>query len=122
MVLLLTAILTALDLSSSDASHPGVQEGLALFLGVAVLLIVGSAIFALSPAPRYVDVTDTTVVVVGRWGTRRTYGPLSALSPRVLKHFPDGMLSSRSVDMVEVGDPHGRRRVYQVESGLFDPE
>jgi len=122
VVLILTVLLTALDLASVDASHPGVQQGLELFLGVAALLIVGSAIFALSPTPRYVEVGEDTVVVVGRWGTRRTFGPLADLAPRVLKHFPDGLLSSRSVDLVEVGDRSGHRRTYQVESGLFDPE
>jgi len=122
VVLVLTAVLTALDLTSAEATRPGVVQGLALFLGVAVLLVVGSAIFALSPAPRYLEVGRDEVVVVGRWGTRRPLRALGALDPRVLKHFPDGFLSTRSVDMVEVSDREGRRRVYQVESGLFDPE
>jgi len=122
MVLLVTAFFSALELASSNASHPGEQQALELFLGVAVVLLVGSTVFALSPAPRSLEVGEGKVVVVGPWGTRRTFGPLSSLAPRVLKHFPDGLLSSRSVDMVEVADVRGRRHVYQVESGLFDPD
>ncbi|MGA8664508.1 MAG: hypothetical protein WB809_05525 [Thermoplasmata archaeon] len=122
VVLALTLVLTALDLASAEASHPGVEQGLELFLAVAALLIIGSAIFALSPAPRYVEVGEQEVVVIGRWGTRRTFGPLSGLAPRVVKHFPDGVLSTRAVDLVEITDQLGRRRAYEVESGLFDPE
>jgi hypothetical protein len=95
-VIVLTGVLTALDLSSAEASRPAVQQGLELFLGIAV--------------------------VVGRWGRRRAFGPLSELRPQVLKHFAGGVLSSRSVDMVEVSDRAGHRHTYQVESGLFDPE
>ena len=120
-VAVLTAVLTDLDLSSAEGTRPVVLQGLELFLGVAVALVIGSAVFALTPAPRSVEVGASEVVVVGRWGRRRSFGPLETLAPHVLKHFADGILSTRSVDMVEVSDPRGRRYVYQVESGLFDP-
>jgi hypothetical protein len=121
-VIVLTGVLTALDLSSAEASRPAVQQGLELFLGIAVLLVLGSAAFALTPAPRHLEIAPDEVVVVGRWGRRRAFGPLSELRPQVLKHFAGGVLSSRSVDMVEVSDRAGHRHTYQVESGLFDPE
>lgn len=121
-VLVLTVVLTVLDLASSEASHPAVQQGLELFLVLAVLLVAGSSIFALSPAPRSVEVRPEEVVVVGRWGGRRVLGPPAELSPKVVKHYPQGFLSSEPVDMVEVSDLRGRRRVYQVQSGLFDPD
>jgi hypothetical protein len=119
-VLLLTGVLTALDLSSAEANRPAVQQGLELFLGIAAALLVGSAVFALSPAPRYIEIAPDRVVVVGRWGGRRVFAPLPTLAPRVVKHFSEGILSSLAVDMVEIVDRKSRRRTYQVESGLFD--
>jgi hypothetical protein len=119
-VLALTAVLSAIDLASPEGSHPAVRQGLELFLGLAVLLLVGSALFALGPAPRALLVRADRVVVIGRWGRRRVLGSAADLAPRVLRHFPEGFLSNRPVDMVEVSDLRGRRRVYQVESGLFD--
>jgi hypothetical protein len=121
-VLALTAILTALDLNSSEASRPAVQQGLELFLGVAFALIVGSVLFTFYPAPRSVEVVGGEATVVGRWGRRHELGPIDGLVPKVVRHFPAGPLSTRPVDMVEVRDGRGRKRVYQVESGLFDPE
>jgi hypothetical protein len=120
-VLALTLMLTALDLSSSEGGRPAVLQGLELFLLIAALLIVGSSVFALSPAPRYLEVGADRIVVVGRWGGRRELGPFDSLAPRVRKHLPAGFLSSDAVDMVEVTDAAGRRHTYQVDVGFFDP-
>jgi len=119
-LVVLDVVLVGLDLSSAEAGRPGVVSGLQLFIGIAILLAIGSVIFALSPAPRYVDVRTDGVVVVGRWGQRTWFAPVERLDPKVLRHYPSGVLSSSSVDMVQVVDRTGRRRTYQVETGLFE--
>jgi hypothetical protein len=118
---LLDAILVALDLSSAEAGRPGVQDGLQLFLGIAIVLAVGSVLFALSPAPRWVEVRTDGVVVGGRWGQRVLLPPLEKLTPKIARHYPAGFLSSAPVDMVEVYDLRGRRHTYQVQAGLLGP-
>ena len=122
VVLALTLVLTALDLASAEASHPGVEQGLELFLAVAALLIIGSAIFALSPLPGTWRLVSRRSWSSGDGGPGGRSGPFPGLAPRVVKHFPDGVLSTRAVDLVEITDQLGRRRAYEVESGLFDPE
>lgn len=119
---LLTAILLVLGLAGPDAAHPGVQQGLELFVGVAGLLALGSVIYAFSPAPRKVEVRSDAVVVVGRWGRRRRFGALSSLAVQVVRHFPAGALSPRPVDAVRVVDSSGRPATYEVESGIFGPD
>ena len=119
VLVVLDVVLVALDLSSAEAGRPGVQSGLQLFIGIAILLAVGSVVFALSPAPRYVDVRTDGVVVVGRWGQRTGLPPWGELDARVIRHYPAGILSSQPVDLVQVSDRIGRRRTYQVETGLF---
>jgi hypothetical protein len=121
ILLLLDLVLVALDLTSSEASSPGLQGDLRLFLAIAVVLAVGSVVFALSPAPRSVDVRASGVVVVGRWGTRVEFPSIDRLDARVVRHYPAGLLSSKPVDMVSVTDLGGRRHTYQVESGLLSP-
>lgn len=118
-LLVLDVILVALDLSSAEAGRPGVEGGLQLFIGIAVLLAVGSVIFALSPAPRYIDLRTDGVVVVGRWGRRDWLPPLGQLDAKIVRHYPAGVLSSAAVDVVRIVDRNGRRRTYQVEAGLF---
>jgi len=121
VLLILDLVLVTLDLTSSEASSPGLQGDLHLFLAIAVLLAVGSVVFALSPAPRFVDLRPTEVVVVGRWGTRVTFPPVDRLDSRLLRHYPAGWLSSHPVDLVSVADAVGRRHTYQIESGLLAP-
>jgi hypothetical protein len=121
VLLLLDLILVALDLTSAEANTPGLQGDLKLFLGIAVVLAVGSVVFALSPAPRFVDMQSNGVTVVGRWGTRVAFPSADRLSVQVLRHYPSGFLSAKPVDLVAVTDVAGRRRSYQVESGLFAP-
>jgi hypothetical protein len=118
-LVILDVLLVSLDLSSAEAGRPGVQSGLQLFIGIAVLLAVGSVVFALSPAPRFVDIRADGVIVVGRWGQRTWLAPVGQLAPKVLRHYPAGILSSHAVDLVEVADRTGRRRTFQVEAGLF---
>jgi hypothetical protein len=121
VLLLLDLVLVSLDLTSSEASSPGLQGDLHLFLAIAVLLAVGSVVFALSPAPRFVDVRSTAVVIVGRWGSRVTFPAADRLDARVLRHYSAGWLSSQPVDLVSVTDLLGRRHTYQIESGLLSP-
>ncbi len=118
-LVILDVILVALDLTSAEAGRPGVESGLQLFIGIAVLLAVGSVLFALSPAPRYVDIRTDGVIVAGRWGQKTWFPPVEQLEAKVLRHYPAGLLSSNGVDLVQVADRNGRRRTYQVETGLF---
>ncbi len=120
VLLALDLVLVGLDLGSSEASRPGVQSGLQLFIGVAVLLAVGSVVYALTPAPRYIEIRPESVVVVGRWGGRVGLPPLGSLRATVARHYPAGFLSHAPVDLVQVVDTGGRRRTYQVEAGLFE--
>ena len=119
VLVVLDLVLVGLDLSSSEAGRPGVQGDLQLFIGIAILLAVGSVIFALSPAPQYVDLRTDGVVVVGRWGQKVWFPPVGELDAKVLRHYSAGVLSSNPVDVVQVVDRNGRRRTYQVETGLF---
>jgi hypothetical protein len=120
-LVVLDLILVALDLTSAEASRPAVESGLQLFIGIAILLAVGSVVFALTPAPRYVDVRPDGTVVVGRWGQQARFPPLESLDAKVVRHYPAGVLSSRPVDVVQAVDRSGRRRTYQVETGLLSP-
>jgi len=121
-VLALTAVLAALDLTGANASRPGDQQGLELFLGVAFLMVLGSVVYAVSPAPRRVEVRAESVVVVGRWGRRRSFPPLGSLGIQVVRHFPPGPLTPYPVDVVRVTDARDRIATYEVESGLLDPD
>jgi hypothetical protein len=120
-LLVLDGILVGLDLSSAEASTPGVHQDIELFLGIAILIAVGSVVFALSPAPRYVNVRSDGVTVVGRWGGRVGFPPLGELQLTVLRHYPSGLLSAQPVDVVRMVDRTGRRRTYQLEAGLLGP-
>jgi hypothetical protein len=118
----LDLVLVALDLSSSEATRPGVQSGLQLFVGVAILIAVAAVVVALSPAPRYVELRSDGVAVVGRWGQRGWLPPATSLDLQVIRHFPAGWMSSIPVDVVQVTDRAGRRRTYHVQSGLFSAD
>jgi hypothetical protein len=120
-LVILDVILVALDLSSSEGTRPAVLSGLRLFTAIAILLAVGSVIFALTPAPRFVELRTEGVVIMGRWGQRRWFPPLDRLKLHVARHYPAGILSSRPVDIVEVVDRVGHRRTYQLEAGLLEP-
>ena len=118
-VLVLTVILVVLDLSGPYATRPGELQGLELFLAVAALLVVGSLLLALSPAPRSVVLRGDSLVVVGRWGTRRAFGAPGSFSHRVLREFPETRLSPDPVEVVRVTDLRGRSVTYEVERGLL---
>jgi hypothetical protein len=117
----LDVVLVLLDLTSAEGGRTAVQSGLLLFTGIALLLAVGSVLFALTPAPRFVEIRTGGVEVMGRWGQRRWFPPLDRLQLRVARHYSAGILSSRPVDVVEVVDRAGRRRTYQIETGLLEP-
>jgi hypothetical protein len=119
-ILALTVILAVFDLTSTNANRPVVQAGLELFLGVAAVLAVGSALYALSPAPRSMVVRADGAVVTGRWGRRRSFGPLGSFQVRVLRHIPAGPLAPQPVELVQVLDLEGRSVTYEVEAGFFE--
>lgn len=114
-------LLLAFDLSTPGGRSPGSAGGLALFSLIAAALALGGTLFSLTAAPRAVEVRRGSIVVVGRWKRRRTWTPRSAISVRVLRHYPEGPLSRAAVDSVEVGVPGRPPRTYLVESGIFPP-
>ncbi len=117
---LLTALLAVLDATRPDAGRPGVQDGLDLFLGVAVLLAAASAAYAVTAAPRRVELRPEGWVVVGRWGRRRTWAPGLRIRVEIVRRLPVGMLSPEPVDAVRLSDRTGRSVVYEVGRGLLD--
>ncbi len=121
-VLLLTVVLVALDLTGPNASRPGEIQGLELFLAVAAVLVAGSFLLAVSPAPRSVIFGADGVTVVGRWGTRRRLATPGGLGLRIVREFPVSWLSPGPVDVVRVTDLRGRSVTYEVERGLLSPE
>lgn len=120
------AVLTALyvafvlyDRSSPGGTSPGAEAGLLEFTGVAVLLAVLGAFLALGPAPRAIERSPTSIVVVGRWGRRTEWTPIDEVTVRPVRRYPAGLLSSAPVESVEVSGPGRRPRNYLVESGLL---
>jgi hypothetical protein len=118
----LDGVFVALDLTSSEANRPGLVADLQIFLGLAIVLAVGAVIFALTPAPRWVEVDPRRTVVQGRWGTRREFPPLAELERSVQRRYPAGFLASRPVEMVRLVDRRGRATTYQIQEGLLAPD
>jgi hypothetical protein len=108
-----------------DRTAPGgtaspTGNGVLLFTGIFVVFAVGGALYALTPAPRALEVESGRVTVIGRWGQRRRLPRLELLSVGVVRRYPAGWLSDRPVDLIELAGEDTRRRSYLVESGLFD--
>ncbi len=116
----LTAILAGYAAAAPEASGPGVAAGVELFLAVAVVLAALSAVYALTPAPRRLEVGADAVVVVGRWGRRRTWGPRAQLRVEVVRRIPPGFFSPGPVEVVRLADRLGRSATYELEAGLLD--
>jgi hypothetical protein len=126
LTVLYLAVLAALyvafvlyDRTTPGGSSPGAEGGLLEFTGVALLLGIGGALLALAPAPRAVEWSSTSFVVVGRWGRRTEWTPIDEITVRPLRRFPAGLLSDTPVESVEVSGPGRRPRNYLVESGLL---
>jgi hypothetical protein len=121
-VVLLTALYAAFLLY--DRTAPGGTaspegNGVLLFTGIFLAFVVVGAVYALTPAPRRIEVTPDRVTVVGRWGRRRELPSLSLLSVSVVRRYPAGWLSDRPVELIELWGEDTPRRSYLVDAGLF---
>jgi hypothetical protein len=108
-----------LDRFGPNGGGPAVNVGLEYFTAIAALLAVGGVVVALSPAPRAVDISPTSVVVVEWWGRRRRFAPLGELRVEVVRRYPRTFLSPDPVEGVEISDRRGPRRTYQLAEGLL---
>lgn len=109
----------------ADRAAPGgtsstTTNGLLMFTGVYLLLAAIGAVYALQPSPRAVEVAPDHVTVVGRWGRRRRFPPLSQLSVSVVRRYPAGWLAPTPVELVELWGEGVPRRSYVVDPGLFE--
>jgi hypothetical protein len=107
------------DRSAPGGTSPGAQGGLIDFSAVALVLAVVGALLSLAPAPRAVERSSTSLVVVSRWGRRTEWAPLDEVTVRRVRQYPAGLLSDAPVDSVEVSGRGRRTRSYLVEAGLL---
>ena len=117
----LYGVFLGLDRTAPGGGSAGASAGLWGFSLVALVLGVGGALFALSQAPRGVEVGPTATVVVGRWGLRRAFPPVGQLAIREVRHHPAGILSSAPVVAVELTSSRGRRITCFLEQGILAP-
>lgn len=116
---LLYAVFILYDRTAPGGTSSPAGNGVLLFTGIFLVLAVGGAIFALSPAPRTVEVTSGRVTVVGRFGRRRNLPALEQLSVSVVRRYPVGWLSDRPVELIELSGEGVPRRTYLVDDDLF---
>jgi hypothetical protein len=118
-LVVLYVVFVLLDRSAPGGTSTAVQTGLLYFSAIAVALGVGGALVALGPAPRAIELTTDSLVVIEWYGRRRTFPPLAEVQRSVVRRYPASFLSSRAVEAVELGTPAGGRRTYQLEVGLL---
>lgn len=107
------------DRTAPGGSGSPEGNGLLLFTAVFAAFALIGIVYSITPAPRWLEVTPSRVVVVGRWGQRRAFPPLDRLSLRVVRRYPAGLLSDATVELVEVWGADVPVRAYLVEQGLF---
>ena len=118
-IVVLYAVLAVLDRTGPDGSTPGATVGLLIFTFLAVVLGLCGVVFALSQAPRGVEVTADATVVVGRFGRRTEYPPLARLKAREVRRFAPGILARAPVLLVELRTASGRPSNVLLEDGLI---
>ncbi|HLM70818.1 MAG TPA: hypothetical protein VK423_05520 [Thermoplasmata archaeon] len=107
------------DRTTPGGTAPAQGNGVLLFTGLFLLFAIGGVIVTLTPAPRAIEIREDAVTVVGRWGRRRRLSSLGLLSVAVVRKYPEGLLASGPVAMVEVYGEDMPRRSYLVEEDLF---
>ena len=107
------------DRTAPGGTAPAAGNGVLEFTIIFVVFAVAGALYALTPAPRAVEVERDRVTVVGRWGRRRSLPPLELLSVSVVRRYPAGILAAHPVELVEVSGEDVPRRSYLVDAKLF---
>ncbi len=108
------------DRTTPGGSVSPASNGLLTFTLIFVAFAAVGTYFALTPAPRAVEVAPDHVTVVGRWGRRRELPPLEKLSLRVVRKYSAGWLSSSPVELVEVWAENVPVRSYLADARLFE--
>lgn len=104
---------------SPGGTSAGAASGLYAFTVVAGLIGTGGALFAMTLAPRGIEVRPTGTVIVGRWGRREGFPPIGRLETRTVREYPAGLLSREPVAAVELTRKDGVRRTVFLEKGLL---
>ncbi|HYA57521.1 MAG TPA: hypothetical protein VEH57_03545 [Thermoplasmata archaeon] len=112
------AILAAYDRSAPGGASSSAFVGFEWFTLFAGLIAVGGFLFALSPAPRWVELRSDSIVVKGRFGSSRRFPLDATYATSLIRRLPAGWLSSEPLEVVEVRS-QGVRRTYLVETGLI---
>lgn len=108
-----------LDRASPGGTSSAAETGVGYFTAITAVVGLVGTVVALSPAPRSVEVRADSFVVQEWTGRRRTFPPLGELRVSVVRRYPRSFLSSRPVEMLELGTLAGGRRSYQFEEGLI---
>lgn len=115
----LYAAFVVYDRAAPGGSSSPTENGILLLTVLFAAFCAVGVLYTLTPAPRSIEVRDSGVVVVGRWGRRRTLPPIGELSVRVVRRYPVGWLNDEAVELVEVWGPTLPVRGYLVDAGLF---
>jgi len=107
------------DRASPGGMSTAAETGVTYFTAITAVVGAVGAVVALSPAPRSVEVRADGLVVTEWIGRHRTFPPLGELRVSVVRRYPRSFLSSRPVEMLELGTRAGGRRTYQFEEGLL---
>jgi len=107
------------DRTAPGGSASPETNGVLLFTGIFAVFGVLGLIVTLTPAPRGVEVATDRIVVVGRWGRRRTLPALERLSFRAVRRYPAGWLADTPVELIEIWGRGTPMRSYLVDSTLF---
>jgi hypothetical protein len=107
-----------LDRTVPGGTSSPAGNGFDTFSVLAVLLAVGGTVVSLHPAPRWVEVSPLSTVVVGRWGRRHTYPPPDRLETRAVRRYPAGLLSTVPVVSVELSGGPSPLATFLLEEGI----
>ncbi|HXQ78669.1 MAG TPA: hypothetical protein VN819_00405 [Thermoplasmata archaeon] len=116
---LLYAAFILYDRTAPGGTSSPEGNGVLLFTGIFLVFAVAGALYSLTPAPRAVEVDSEGVTVIGRWGRRRRLPRLDLLTVGVVRRYPEGWLSERPVELIELSGEDVRRRSYLVEPDVF---
>lgn len=103
---------------TAGGGSAGSAGDLRLFGAVALVLAFAGAFLTLGSAPSAVELGDGPIVIVGAYGTRRTFRRGPELSVRVVRRYPAGWLSPGPVESTEIVSG-GVRRTYLLDAGTL---
>jgi hypothetical protein len=120
-VAVLYGLFFALERSAPGSGSSGATNGFDLLSALAGVMALVGVLFALSWAPRGVELGADATIVVGRWGRRRSFPPVAAAKVRELRRFPKSFLADAPVVVIEIAAASGRRTTFLIEDGILGP-